>query len=1036
MSFSDQLARLRPIAQQHATSLPTPYPRYVLFFSVTDGQDRAQVVHARAASFEAAWQEGVEAIRKVLRKHKLSGDWLRVDWVEAAETLPWEVLHSRLAATKRNYFRHGLALSADFTLAFLEQELNANAMLYAGSDVAQARINPKNFNVYAASRFGVEIDFDHPVKDPVVFTTGAAYCERTGPAYRLASSGLEAGRRLTGRLAEKDVLALVNTGGSFLARQVKRSGEFVYGYFPCFNREIPTYNALRHASSTYALIEAWEATGDRSLRPAIERALGYLTRELIRRTHAPDGTELAFLVEKNDEIKLGGNAVSLLALVKYCEVSGDKTHLPLLESLAQGIAFMQEPKSGRLNHVLHFPDLSVKEDFRIIYYDGEAAFGLMRLYGLTRDARWLSVVEKAFDYFIARKHWTAHDHWLSYCVNELTRYCDDEKYYRFGLQNVSGYLDFVLERETTFPTLLELMMAAQQMLERLQQQPDKRHLLALIDLDKFYHALEHRAHYLQNGYFWPEMAMFFKKPARIVGSFFIRHHAFRVRIDDVEHYLSGLVAYLRYCRAGRPVVEAPAVAAPALAATWQGGDNWNAERVTQATGGQWLSPPPSDWSATGLCVWAPAMQPGNMVLTKRPGGSRGVLVDTARRMQPPPAALITDEPQLIPPEAGPTLVVADAAQAIIDLGRYARSQMKGTLIGVTGSSGKTTTVAMLTHILEAWGEVGQTRHNANLPHGIAWNLASMPWGAPYTVMEMAIGRMAENTQLVRPNMAVFTNIAPAHLEYHGTTAEVARKKSAIFDGMQAGEPAILNRDMLEWPIVHDAALRNRLQVVPYGRHPESRFRLLDYSPTDGVVQADLAGQTLRYRVGAPGEHMALNSLAVLAAVTMQGLDLAPALERLETFAPLPGRGARVARVFDGKPVEVLDEAYNANPASMEAALRLLAAQAPHGGRRLLVLGDMLELGPDAPQYHAALAPAVQAARADRIYLCGPMMQHLAQALEAAGVKAWWFPEVEALQAVLFDDLAAHDFLLIKSSAGTRLSEIVEALQSQTPLETA
>lgn len=592
MSFSDQLARLRPIAQQHATSLPTPYPRYVLFFSVTDGQDRAQVVHARAASFEAAWQEGVEAIRKVLRKHKLSGDWLRVDWVEAAETLPWEVLHSRLAATKRNYFRHGLALSADFTLAFLEQELNANAMLYAGSDVAQARINPKNFNVYAASRFGVEIDFDHPVKDPVVFTTGAAYCERTGPAYRLASSGLEAGRRLTGRLAEKDVLALVNTGGSFLARQVKRSGEFVYGYFPCFNREIPTYNALRHASSTYALIEAWEATGDRSLRPAIERALGYLTRELIRRTHAPDGTELAFLVEKNDEIKLGGNAVSLLALVKYCEVSGDKTHLPLLESLAQGIAFMQEPKSGRLNHVLHFPDLSVKEDFRIIYYDGEAAFGLMRLYGLTRDARWLSVVEKAFDYFIARKHWTAHDHWLSYCVNELTRYCDDEKYYRFGLQNVSGYLDFVLERETTFPTLLELMMAAQQMLERLQQQPDKRHLLALIDLDKFYHALEHRAHYLQNGYFWPEMAMFFKKPARIVGSFFIRHHAFRVRIDDVEHYLSGLVAYLRYCRAGRPVVEAPAVAAPALAATWQGGDNWNAERVTQATGGQWLSPPP------------------------------------------------------------------------------------------------------------------------------------------------------------------------------------------------------------------------------------------------------------------------------------------------------------------------------------------------------------------------------------------------------------------------------------------------------------
>ena len=449
------------------------------------------------------------------------------------------------------------ALDSRFNYAFLEQELNANAMLYLGNDTPNAGINTKNFRTYAASRYGDLDPLDFCDNDPVVvFSTGGAFCDSRGQLHALPGPGLGCGLRQVSPLKADEVENIVDQGANYLASQVQKSGKFIYGYFPCFDHLINHYNALRHASSTYAMVEAWELTRNAALKKAIDRSLNYLTHNLVKEVDLPGATRAAFLVDTDGEIKLGGNAVCLLALVKYSEVAKTQKFDALMNALAEGIAHMQDPASGKFVHVLSFPDLSVKEAFRIIYYDGEAAFGLMRLYGYAKDLRWLARVEKAFDYFIENQHWQSHDHWLGYCVNELTLYRPEERYFRFGVQNVAEHLDFVLQRETTYPTLLELMMAAQRMLQRMDVTPAVGHLLSLLDLEKFYRALHYRAHYLLNGRFWPEIAMYFKNPKRIVNSFFIRHHAFRVRIDDVEHYLSGFVAYHQFLKMEQKAVSA------------------------------------------------------------------------------------------------------------------------------------------------------------------------------------------------------------------------------------------------------------------------------------------------------------------------------------------------------------------------------------------------------------------------------------------------------------------------------------------------
>ncbi len=1023
-------AGMESIARTNCPKLPGSGPNFVLFFSASDGNSRATVVHAVAESFDTAWQQGQAALRSSFEKRGSHPRWTRVDWVEKVTPSNWRDLRALLSATKRNYFRFGVALDEKMERVFLEQELNANAMLYGGNAIQSAIVNEQNFDIYAKARFprSGPIDFSD---DTAVFVlhTGGVFRDEDGSVCQLGSSGLNAGRRKITELAEGDVLSLIRRSSSYLANQVQDDGAFIYGYHPCFDRRIETYNTLRHASTTYAMIEALEVTGDTFLKAAIERSLRHLCDRLIARVTLPDGLAAAFLVDTGNEIKLGGNAVAILALAKYSTVMKTDRYHSLMTELAQGICHMQDAGSGAFRHVLAFPSLATKAAFRTIYYEGEAAFALMRLHEVTGDVRWLAAVERAFSHFIASDHWKHHDHWLAYCANELTRVRPVEDYFRFALRNVCDYLDFIANRITTFPTLLELMTATRELVERIDSLPELRHLLAEIDLVRFESALEKRAHYLLNGHFWPELSMFFRNPERIDGSFFIRHHAFRVRIDDVEHYLSGFIAYLRYLPdrdTFRKLVRRHAKPAQIRSST-SPEPGWTVQNVMAATGGVWVSPPPESWSASGLSTFAPAMRPGNLVVVRSGEEKVGMLQQVVRRMNPPPAGVIASNPSEIDLPGLPLLGVTNAGEAVLALGRYARSRFTGKVVAVTGSAGKTTTVAMAAHTLSAWGQICKSAHNANLPHGVAWNLASIPWDTPHSVLELAVGRMAVSARMARPDVAIFTNVMPAHLGEKSTLNDIARTKSAIFLGMDEGSCAVINRDMSEWETVLPAAKARKLNIISYGVHPESDFQLVDFDPVAKQVHARLSGKDMCYRIGPSGSHMALNSLAILGAVSGLGYELEPALEMLASFAALPGRGEELELTIEGRSIRVVDDAYNANPGSMAAALERLDKEV--GKRRIAVLGEMAELGPKAASYHTQLAGMIGRSSIDKVYVMGDLYAEFWQELPG-GRKGARAESLEALKGILSHDLAEGDVVLFKGSHSTRVHELVTWFKDQ------
>jgi UDP-N-acetylmuramoyl-tripeptide--D-alanyl-D-alanine ligase len=389
--------------------------------------------------------------------------------------------------------------------------------------------------------------------------------------------------------------------------------------------------------------------------------------------------------------------------------------------------------------------------------------------------------------------------------------------------------------------------------------------------------------------------------------------------------------------------------------------------------------------------------------------------------------------------AGPVLEVADdPLRGLESLGLAARARSQAQIFAVTGSVGKTSTKEMLRTALSASGQTHASAASFNNHWGVPLTLARMPKSAAFGVFEIGMNHSGEITPLVsmvRPHVAIITTIAASHLGNFASLDEIADAKAEIFSGVEPGGHAIISRDTPYFERLSAAARAAGISsIVSFGKHPEADVRMdrVALLPDCCCVTAEVMGETVAYKLGLPGEHMAVNSLAVLAAAKLAGADLARACLALAKAAPAKGRGVQERLSIAGGELLLIDESYNANPASVAAALGLLAAaQPPRGGRRIAVLGDMLELGEQSPQLHAGLLEPMDAAKVDVLYAAGPLMANL-WARVSGNRRGAYAETSEGLRDVLLKGLRPGDVVMIKGSLGSRMGPLVEAIRAAYP----
>lgn len=446
---------------------------------------------------------------------------------------------------------------------------------------------------------------------------------------------------------------------------------------------------------------------------------------------------------------------------------------------------------------------------------------------------------------------------------------------------------------------------------------------------------------------------------------------------------------------------------------------WTSDDAAAATGGRVTAA----WAATGVSIDTRTIAPGDLFVALQADRDGHDFVAQALA-KGAAAALVSRIPDGVASDA-PLLVVPDVLVALEDLGRAGRARITGRVIAITGSVGKTSTKEMARIALAGQGVIHAAEASYNNHWGVPLTLARMPADTDFAIIEIGMnhpGEIAPLSRMARPHVALITTVAAAHLEAFGAIEGIAREKGAIFEGLQPVGHAILPEDLPVTQILRDCADRAGAVVVGFGEHGVARpLRIV---PQDGALSchARIMGDTLAFTLPTTGRHFAMNAVGVLAALGAAGADLAQAAAHLSDWHPPQGRGA--VETLGG--IRLIDDAFNANPASLSAGLATLAGL--QGGRRVAILGDMLELGTEEVAMHRAVADDPSMAAIDLVHCAGPLMRHLHEALPA-DKRGQWTQTAAELAAQPDKLISAGDIVLVKGSKSSRISMVVQALRA-------
>lgn len=613
-SFRGACRELLPAMQ--TSGVYVPENGFLVFLSFSDGSARADVVHGSGADIAEAFADAQQKAWTLIQKKRQRFRWLKADVVtEYAPTDAKTLAYMIKEPGWNEFFRFGLTFDRSFRTALLEEELNGAKILdYASGSISLADLNrylkkagrpalpklPEFFLLFQTAGFFYDTDSAANAAAATdadsAASTDADSASASGCVIPLIPDGLSRGRREIQNLDAAAARSFVTAASSFLEKQVQQDGSFRYGYYPRFDRVIPGYNCMRHASTIWSLLCQYRITQKASVLSLAARSIDYLlSHTLVYRD--PD---TAYLSEPlKDEIKLGGGGVLILAITEYLDLCSEEPRPEILRSgesrpeilrseaprpeilrsrepltkapnaeilhaknvlpeqkalrrryteiacaLGNGILSLLNPETGEFSHVLNM-NFSLKERYRTVYYDGEAAYALCRLYRLTKEEKWLFYAKKAVDHFLAADYTRYRDHWVAYAMNEITRYIHRDDYDTFALRNARVNLDFLYKRETTYHTFLELLMVTFETYERILAENPGLPYLKEFDLPYFLRTIRVRADRMLNGFFFPEYAMYMRCPDKILGSFMVRHDGFRVRIDDVQHNIGGFYLYYK-----------------------------------------------------------------------------------------------------------------------------------------------------------------------------------------------------------------------------------------------------------------------------------------------------------------------------------------------------------------------------------------------------------------------------------------------------------------------------------------------------------